>query len=243
MLIFLASAFFIVLGMAIGYLFSTQEGAIMGSIIVGSVFLFLSNLVVPLESLAPALVNIVKYNPYVLASEFLRKSLLFSIEIGEEYLTLVMLGGAAIVIFCAMIILVGLKSKKRVKASKGAKAADIKPDGIFSFEKTSSAIEEQNQQFKPGDGKATSKEDMLKLLSDMTKAEFEEQVTSQENRIASWAEKELGDRRLASRLRKAHSRKEMMKMLEEAIPPEDKDEDEGSEGQEQAESEPDSSNH
>jgi ABC-type multidrug transport system permease subunit len=237
LLIFLASAFFIVLGMAIGYLFSTQEGAIMASIIVGSVFLFLSNLVVPLESLSPSLAHIVKYNPYVLASEFLRKSLLFSIQITEEYLTLLILGGAAIIIFFAIIILVGLKNKKRVKASKETKEIGVGQEGVSRFEKPQLAEEEQKQHFKPSDMKVDSKEKMLKLLSDMTRAEFEEQVTSQENKIADWAEKELGDRKLASRLRKTHSRKEMIKILEEAILPEDKDEEEENEDKEQAETE------
>ena len=100
LLIFFSSAFFIVLGMAIGYMFSTQEGAIMGSVILGSIFLFLSNLVIPLESFASWLVNIIKYNPYVLASELLRKSLLFEVSIKESFFTLLLLGGAALLIQC-----------------------------------------------------------------------------------------------------------------------------------------------
>jgi ABC-type multidrug transport system permease subunit len=106
LIIFLTSAFFIVLGMAVGYLFSTQEGAIMASIVLASVFLFLSNLVVPLESLAPSLTNIIKYNPFVLASELLRKSLLFNIKITEVMMPMLLLGGATLLIFLLIIIFV-----------------------------------------------------------------------------------------------------------------------------------------
>jgi len=118
LLIFFTSAFFIMLGMAIGYIFSTQEGAIMASVVMGSVFLFLSNLVIPLESFAPWITSIMRYNPYVLASELLRKLLLFNVTIKESSFTMALLGGAAFLIFILIIISVNLRNKKRVKASK-----------------------------------------------------------------------------------------------------------------------------
>ena len=129
LLIFFTSAFFIMLGMAIGYIFSTQEGALMASIIAGSVFLFLSNLVIPLESFALWVTNIIRYNPFVLASELLRKSLLFNVTVEEASFTLVFLGGSALIILLIIIISVGLKDKKRIKKLKKIiKAREVTPE-------------------------------------------------------------------------------------------------------------------
>lgn len=129
LLIFFTSAFFIMLGMAIGYIFSTQEGALMASIIAGSVFLFLSNLVIPLESFALWVTNIIRYNPFVLASELLRKSLLFNVTVEEASFTLVLLGGSALIILLIIIISVGLKDKKRIKKLKKIiKAREATPE-------------------------------------------------------------------------------------------------------------------
>jgi ABC-type polysaccharide/polyol phosphate export permease len=221
-LILLATAFFIVLGMAIGYLFSTQEGAIMASIILGSIFMFLSNLVIPLESIAPGLAKLIKYNPYVLASELLRKSLLFNVNIIQEaLLTLIILGGAAIIIFIIIIIAISMKNRKRIKAPKETI--------VIAGEKNSPSEKETQQkiihELKIDDKKAASREDLLNLLSNMTKAEFEDQVTKFENKIADWVDEELGDKHLAAKLRKAGSRKEMLKVLGEGVKADEKKED------------------
>ncbi|MBN2052140.1 ABC transporter permease [Candidatus Woesearchaeota archaeon] len=223
-LVILTSAFFIVLGMAVGYLFSTQEGAIMASIVLGSIFLFLSNLVVPLESLAPALTNIIKYNPYVLASELLRKSLLFNVNImTEALLTLITLGGAALIMFLLIIFGVSLRNKKKVKASKQQDEA-INQDSEIS---ASAKREPGNAKagvagFVVGEKKASNKQELLKLVSDMTRSEFEDNVTQYENKIADWVEKELKEKKLASKLRKSANRKDTVKVLSEDIEMEEK---------------------
>ncbi len=224
MLVFVASAFFIVLGMAIGYLFSTQEAAIMGSLIIGSVFLFISNMVIPLESFAPWLSNIISYNPFVLSSELLRKSLLFEISIKESIPTLLLLGGAAIIIFILIVFSVGLRNKKRIKLPKGQVA--ISEEGTVSIMKEDSVA--SNLKLMVGDRSASNKEELLQLVSDISKAEFEEVVNSQENKIADWAEKALDDKKLASKLRKTGSRKEMIRILSEEVK---KDNDEKEEGE------------
>ncbi len=107
--------FFILLGMLIGYLFSTQEGVIMTDIVLAAVFLFLSNLVVPLESLAPWLTNVIQFNPYVLASEVLRKALLFSTGIKEGLAGLGYLLGASVVLLIMILLVLSWKEKRRRK--------------------------------------------------------------------------------------------------------------------------------
>jgi ABC-type multidrug transport system permease subunit len=222
LLVFVASAFFIVLGMAIGYLFSTQEAAIMGSLIIGSVFLFISNMIIPLESFAPWLSNIISYNPFVLSSELLRKSLLFEISIKESLPTLLLLGGSAILIFILIILGVGLRNKKRIKFPKEPVIAEAGSASVMKEDSSAS-----NLKLVVGDRAASNKEELLQLVSDISKAEFEEVVNSQENKIADWAEKVLDDKKLASKLRKTGSRKEMIRILSEEVKKDNDDEEEG----------------
>lgn len=91
-ILFLGTSLFILLGMAIGYLVNSQQGSNMLSISLGAIFLFISNMVLPLESVSKYLKNLAQYNPYVLTSESLRKSILFGASfntIGREFLILV----------------------------------------------------------------------------------------------------------------------------------------------------------
>ena len=71
LLIFLASSFFILVGLCFGYLFKSQEGVTIASLSFSSVLLFVSNLIIPLESTPEIVQQISRYNPYVLLSETL----------------------------------------------------------------------------------------------------------------------------------------------------------------------------
>jgi len=209
LIIFAISTFFILLGMLLGYLFSTQEGAVMASIVLGSLFLFLSNLVVPLESIAPALSNIIRFNPYVLASELLRKALLFKVELqGESLIIILSLLGASLAIFLLIIIFVSLKNRKRAK---------IKPEPALRKKTDDIMVRQTPAEFVLDDKKAANKAELLRLVSDMTRSEFEDNVNERENKVADWVEKELGDKKLAAKLRKTVSRKEIIRTLEEDI--------------------------
>ena len=209
LIIFAISTFFILLGMLLGYLFSTQEGAVMASIVLGSVFLFLSNLVVPMESIAPTLSNIIRFNPYVLASELLRKALLFKVELqGESLIIILSLLGASLAIFLLIIIFVSLKNRKRAK---------IKPEPALRKKTTDNITSQTPAEFVLDDKKAANKAELLRLVSDMTRSEFEDNVNERENKVADWVEKELGDKKLAAKLRKTVSRKEIIRTLEEDI--------------------------
>jgi len=209
LIIFAISTFFILLGMLLGYLFSTQEGAVMASIVLGSVFLFLSNLVVPMESIAPTLSNIIRFNPYVLASELLRKALLFKVELqGESLIIILSLLGASLAIFLLIIIFVSLKNRKRAK---------IKPEPALRKKTTDNITSQTPAEFVLDDKKAANKEELLRLVSDMTRSEFEDNINERENKVADWVEKKLGDKKLAAKLRKTVSRKEIIRMLEEDI--------------------------
>jgi len=90
-IILLSIAVFVLLGMAIGYIFSSQQATNMASLSVGAIFLFISNMVLPIESISQSFQQIARLNPYVLASESLRRSILFSTSINGLSLSFLIL--------------------------------------------------------------------------------------------------------------------------------------------------------
>lgn len=77
LLLLFVSAFFVLLGMGIGYLFNTEETATLAAVSVGAIFLFMSDVIIPIESMPAWLSRIADFNPFVVSQEMLRRSLLF----------------------------------------------------------------------------------------------------------------------------------------------------------------------
>lgn len=73
----LISALFVLIGMILGFLFRHEETATLAGVMVGALFLFVSDVIVPLESMPEIFAYIASFNPYVLGSQLLRKVLLF----------------------------------------------------------------------------------------------------------------------------------------------------------------------
>lgn len=103
-LLVLGIALFVMLGMSIGYIFSTQQATNMTTITLSTIFLFLSNIVFPLETISPILSEIAKYNPFVITSEVLRKSILFNITFEVIFIELSILLGYSVLFFILIII-------------------------------------------------------------------------------------------------------------------------------------------
>ena len=75
-LLFICSVF-ILIGMLIGYLFSSEETGTLASISLASIFLLFSSFLIPLESLSKTVSTIAQYNPFVLSENVLRQLLIF----------------------------------------------------------------------------------------------------------------------------------------------------------------------
>ena len=71
---------FVLIGMLIGYIFKSEETAMLGTISVASLFLFFSSTILPLETLPGNLREIALYNPFVLSEALLKKIMLFKAE-------------------------------------------------------------------------------------------------------------------------------------------------------------------
>ena len=121
----LIASVFILLGMAIGYVFKSEETSTLGAVSIGSILLFFSNTIFPLETLPTAIREIVKYNIFVVGEELLRKTILF--EYGLEQL-LVPIGiiAAHIVVFIIAIILIRKWAVARYNIHKHFRSRKIK---------------------------------------------------------------------------------------------------------------------
>jgi ABC-type multidrug transport system permease subunit len=81
LLLLFVNSLFILIGMMIGYLFNNEETATLAAVSIGAIFLFISDVIIPIESMPEAFSYIASFNPYVLASSLLRRSLLFDSSI------------------------------------------------------------------------------------------------------------------------------------------------------------------
>ncbi|HLF54863.1 MAG TPA: ABC transporter permease [Candidatus Nanoarchaeia archaeon] len=77
LILLLVSALFTLVGMGVGYLFNTEETATLAGVSVGAIFLFLSDVIIPIESMPDWLASIAEFNPFVVGSSALRRALLF----------------------------------------------------------------------------------------------------------------------------------------------------------------------
>jgi len=87
----LLAATFTFIGMIIGYLFNSEETAMLAGISVGSAMLFLSDIIIPIESMPAFMYSIAQYNPLVLGGTLLRSTMLYNAsfwDIGAKLLVL-----------------------------------------------------------------------------------------------------------------------------------------------------------
>lgn len=183
-IIFFAISLFSFLGMILGYLSGTHEAAMISSLSLGSVLLFISNLVLPLEAMNGIVQSLSIYNPYVVLSELLKQSMLFDLK-------LVQISGKIAVLIATLVVLFGLILG--VQRSFRRKY----------FQRRSGALNAETFAAKPiilKDRDVNNLFDLRDILDSMTRAEFEEVVNSHHNPIATWVKKDLRERRLARKL-------------------------------------------
>lgn len=96
---------FICIGMIMGYILNSQQVGVLAAIALSSIMLFLSNTILPIESMTEPIRAIAKYNPFMIAEGMLRKIAVYSLGIeqvlGEAYL---IIGYSAIILFATYIV-------------------------------------------------------------------------------------------------------------------------------------------
>jgi ABC-type multidrug transport system permease subunit len=143
---------FTLIGMLVGYAFSSQETSILASISFGSIFLLLSNMILPLESMPIAIRDIAQYNPFVLSETILKSTTLYNTSLTAVQSEVLLLLAISFVIFVFILFLHSILKKhlihrisykhKHNKASS-AKQVDkllIKADSELNHEHKDNAL-------------------------------------------------------------------------------------------------------
>ncbi|MBS3140043.1 ABC transporter permease [Candidatus Woesearchaeota archaeon] len=107
LVLFLAGTVFTFLGMAVGYLFTSEETGVLASISLGSILLFTSGVILPLEGITPAIRQALDYNPFVVAEKLVREIFIFKNPLSSAWLELGILIGYAAVLF---LVIWGIES-------------------------------------------------------------------------------------------------------------------------------------
>jgi len=198
MLILGAISLFVLTGMIIGYLFNSQEAVTMAGITVGSVLLFLSNLILPLESLSPVIQQIARYNPYVICSELLKKLTIFGASLKDVYIEFLIIAVYIVVLF-ALVMLIEKASKIQFISKKPItkQLGRHKDQSIEKYFKLKNGV------------LLMSEKDLLEELVTMTDKEFEQYVNKKHNDFAAWLEMN-NKADLAAKISESMTRKDMM---------------------------------
>jgi len=127
LLLLIITSFFTFAGMLIGNIFTSEETATLASISLGSIFLFISDVILPIESMPEYIRNIAHFNPFVLAENLLKKTILFQSKISvianDMYLLLGYSAAFFIIIllirsFARKHILFAIEKHKKKKTAK-----------------------------------------------------------------------------------------------------------------------------
>ena len=84
---------FTLIGMVVGYLFNSEETATLASISLGSLLLFLSDVIIPIESMPASILMFAQFNPFVVGGFALRRAILFGSTIPQMWKEFAILGG------------------------------------------------------------------------------------------------------------------------------------------------------
>ncbi|MBW3003393.1 ABC transporter permease [Candidatus Woesearchaeota archaeon] len=125
-LLVVIATMFIFLGMLIGHFFKSEETSTLASVSIAALLLLLSDVVIPLESMPAYVLNIARFNPFVIAETALKRAIMFSASFkvlaNDIYFMLGFIG-----IFFALVYFSQKISEKqyfrkfayRIKANKG----------------------------------------------------------------------------------------------------------------------------
>lgn len=110
-ILLLSTTFFTFVGMFIGYVFTSEETATLAAISLGSVFLFLSNVILPLESMPAYIGRIAQYNPFVLGEGLLRKAIIFKAGFNLLLQDIYIMASYAGILFVLIVIFHAISGK------------------------------------------------------------------------------------------------------------------------------------
>lgn len=104
-ILLISSSVFAFMGMTIGYVFRSEETGTLASISLGSFLLFVSGLILPLESISTGIRKIASFNPFVISEKVIRELFIFKAPISTIWEDILILVGYAVVLFAAIIVI------------------------------------------------------------------------------------------------------------------------------------------
>ena len=111
LILIISATCFTLVGMMIGYIFSSEETGILASISTGSLFLFLSGVILPVEGMSVGLRELTMLNPFVITEKLIREVFLFNSAFVVILEDLVMLLLYALILFMLILVLDALTSR------------------------------------------------------------------------------------------------------------------------------------
>ncbi len=201
-ILLLSVSFFILLGYLIGHLFKTQEGITIAFISVGGIFAFLSNLILPIESFPQFVRSALLFNPYVLASESLKKAMLFHANYASLGLEIGILLAYTVVALILVIILQRisfLRFSLDLTKRNLLKRPHITTDKHFRLENTNLVKDLPT---------------LRKALSVMSNEEYNQYILGRNNEFAIWVKDVFRDKRLYRAMQQAKDKRSLIEVLD-----------------------------
>ncbi len=100
----LSSSVFSFIGMGIGYSFKSEETGTLASISTGSLLLFVSGVVLPIETISPVIRSITSFNPFVISESVIREVFLFNAGMVGVWPGLATLAAYAVGLFVVILV-------------------------------------------------------------------------------------------------------------------------------------------
>ncbi|MBU1111786.1 MAG: ABC transporter permease, partial [Nanoarchaeota archaeon] len=111
----IAAVVFTLIGMVIGYIFSSEETGILASISTGSLLLFLSGVILPVEGMSPWLREFITLNPYVVTESLVREIFIFGSPFWTVWEEIFILLFYCVILFLSIMVIDSIIRKNLLK--------------------------------------------------------------------------------------------------------------------------------
>lgn len=116
LILLISTSLFVLLGMLIAYVFKAEQTITLVTISFGSLLLFLSDIILPIESMPLFFQKLVQFNPFLVSEQLLKKVILFGVGFSGLYKDIIYIAVLSVVIF--IIILLNEQLIKRHSLAK-----------------------------------------------------------------------------------------------------------------------------
>ncbi len=103
LILFLAASIFTFLGMVIGYIYTSEETGVLASISLGSLLLFVSGTIFPIEGTSAMVRSVIEFSPFVITERLIREVLIFNAAFDLLWVDLLLLLGYTLVLFLVIL--------------------------------------------------------------------------------------------------------------------------------------------